>query len=812
VIVDRLVMKNFKRFRHQEIRFSDGITGILGNNGTGKSSIVEAIFFALFGVQATGLSSEFIVSSFAGPRERCEVRLDFRVGGDDFTVLRTFRRAKTVQHEATFYRGQKLRATGVSQVEAEVKRTLGMGPVDFRNTVYAAQKDLLTLLEHTPGKRKEWFLRALGIDYLKNESDRMLKERIDAKERECQFAEGELMGLLGRYDPEERGALESTLAAGKGTLEELARQAEGYAARRQQVVQELQEFSKKKTEVMRLVEQNTALSRETEGLANQKARLLAQIATLASQEQEFGRLEQEMAGYDAKRQQLAELQRLKSEFDQLTAAQRFAGQACEALKERIAREQSKMQSLDRDAVRLASLRREVRDLLRIGPDIPDLALEQAVASREADILHASGTISARLAQLIDERKKLVSDWTTIEAAGADGICPLCRQTLGSHYGQIRDEFSSRLEWIEQEALRVCSEQDRLAAEKDLITGQKPALQEIRGILERLKTRDTIDADFRDLTAQLQVKNAELKTLETRILGLGFDEAICARTEREVAQLERTRARFIELGKIISHGSAIKAQLADLDRSMVQKNDDLTKLRSLIEKSAFEPETGTLLEQSLARIDSDLRAVEADRARTTERLRHTEGLIERCRRDEEALAGLQQKTAALHDEIGLLRLTRSLIGEYVVYLMQVVRSRLEGEVSHILNEITGGRYDQVLLDEDFNLLVRDIDNDYPIERFSGGEQDDIAIALRIALSRYLAELHQVHESTLLIFDEIFGSQDEERRTNLLSALRTQESRFPQIILISHIPDIQGEFTTTLMVEMGTDLSSRVREVT
>jgi exonuclease SbcC len=148
---------------------------------------------------------------------------------------------------------------------------------------------------------------------------------------------------------------------------------------------------------------------------------------------------------------------------------------------------------------------------------------------------------------------------------------------------------------------------------------------------------------------------------------------------------------------------------------------------------------------------------------------------------------------------------------VVYLMQVVRSRLEGEVSQIISEITGGRYEQVLLDEDFNLLVRDIDNDYPIERFSGGEQDDIAVALRIALSRYLAELHGVHESTFLIFDEIFGSQDEERRNNLLTALRTQESRFPQILLISHIAEMQGEFANTLIVEMGTDMVSRVREV-
>ena len=142
---------------------------------------------------------------------------------------------------------------------------------------------------------------------------------------------------------------------------------------------------------------------------------------------------------------------------------------------------------------------------------------------------------------------------------------------------------------------------------------------------------------------------------------------------------------------------------------------------------------------------------------------------------------------------------------------MVRSRIEGEVSRIIGEITGGRYEQVLLDEDFNLVVREVVQDYPVDRFSGGEQDDIAVALRIALSRYLAELHQVHESTFLIFDEIFGSQDEERRNNLLTALRTQESRFPQILLISHIAEIQGEFANTLIVEMGTDNSSRVRDV-
>jgi len=231
----------------------------------------------------------------------------------------------------------------------------------------------------------------------------------------------------------------------------------------------------------------------------------------------------------------------------------------------------------------------------------------------------------------------------------------------------------------------------------------------------------------------------------------------------------------------------------------------------IEQSSFDPKKSGMLEGARAEIEAAFRDVAEKITQTTERLRYAEGKIAEYQRTAAQIRDLQKQSGDLKEEIELLKLTRTVIGGYVIYLMQVVRSRLEGEVSRIISEITAGRYEQVLLDEDFNLLVRDIDDDYAIERFSGGEQDDIAVALRIALSRYLAELHNVHESTLLIFDEIFGSQDEERRNNLLTSLRTQESRFPQIILISHISEMQGEFANTLVVEMGTDMVSRVKEV-
>lgn len=810
MIIDRIILRNFKRFRSQEIRFRDGITGILGNNGTGKSSIVEAIFFALYGVQATGIQPDYIVSSFAGQKEKCEVRLDFRVGGEEYTVLRTFRKGKSVQHDATFHRTGKLMATGVSQVATGVERVLGMGPVDFRNTVYAAQKDLLTLLENTPGKRKDWFLRALGIDYLKTESDRLLKDRIDTKGRELQLIEGELAGLVARQDPGRLMSLEESVQSVRSALRDLAGRIDEFTEKKRGIARQMHDFQEKKTEYTRLAERQEAISADIESTARQKDSIAAQITSLARQEDEHRCLGQELAGFDSRKISLDSLRKQKADFDRLMAENRFLKGDCAALRARLSREKAKIGVLDSEASRLVLLRRSIRDALQLAPGVPDEDMEKAVLSSEADLNMRIGALSGRISQLISDRRQLVSDWNAIKNAGPQGRCPLCHQMLGSHFGRIEDEFSSRLDQVQEEALRSDEEKGLLEDDKERIRHQKPALDEIRGIVERQKARPGLEAEIQDYARQLAGKETDQMTLSGRIQALGFDQAQYDSVAREVAELELRQARFIDIGRNIAHGAALKAQIADLENRILERKGELGRILNLIEQSHFDPGTGTLLEQELAGIDSAIRSGEAERARMAERLQYIQLEIVRLKHEEDAIRGLREKKNVLEEEAAFLGLTRSLIGEYVIYLMQVVRSRLEGEVSRIISEITGGRYDQVIIDEDFNLLVRDIDNDYPVDRFSGGEQDDIAVALRIALSRYLAELHQVHESTFLIFDEIFGSQDEERRANLLNALRTQESRFPQIILISHIPDIQGEFSNTLVVEMGTDLASSVRE--
>ncbi len=811
MILDRLVLKNFKRFRNAEIFFKDGITGVLGNNGTGKSSLVQAIFFALYGVQATGIAADYVVSGFASPKEKCEVRLEFRIGGDNYTVVRTFKKGKSANHDASFYREKKLVATGVSQVETEVKRTLGMGPVDFKNTIYAGQKDLLTLLETTPGKRKEWFLRALGIDFLNTESQKVLKEQIDEKSGALQGSEGELKALTERMSAEDSTSLQASVITFRQTIAEQKKQHAELQAKKTALSAELRKFSEKMTECSRMVERQLALSLEYAGLEQQQERIRATLSGLATLEQEYHTLEQSIATYAGKKEQLDLVRKQKSMFEQYRTEQRFAEQRRTDLNLRLNKSRAKITALEEDAKKIATLAAGIRTALALGPDITDVTLETAYSTRQSEIVHAIGTFTAREERLIAEHKKLLVNWDIIKNAGTDGICPLCRQKLGSHYTSIEQEFATQMEQVRNQAVDVCAEQERLTAEKTRIDAQKPAVNELRNLVEKQKTKADIERELAELSEQIHKNDIAHQSVAKKIEEIGFDEAVFTRTEKEVAALEKLQLRYNELGKKIAQGAVFQKQVADLGVQIAKKKTDLAELNALIERSSCDPKAGIELEGVLADTETALRSAESEIARTTERLLHAEEKIADYKKSEAQIAALKQQITAVKDEIELLKLTRALIAEYVVYLMQVVRSRLEGEVSHIISEITGGRYEQVLLDEDFNLLVRDVDDDYAIDRFSGGEQDDIAVALRIALSRYLAELHQVHESTFLIFDEIFGSQDEERRSNLLTALRTQESRFPQILLISHIAEMQGEFANTLVIEMGTDGASRVKEV-
>jgi len=550
MILDRLILKNFKRFRNEEIQFKDGITGILGNNGTGKSSFVQAIFFALYGVQATGITADYIVSSFAGPKEKCEVRLDFRIGGETYQVVRTFKKGKTVSHDATFHQNGNLMATGVSPVEEAVKRTLGMGPVDFKNTIYAGQKDLLTLLENTPGKRKEWFLRALGIDYLNAGSQKILKEQIETMTGTLQKMTGQLEALAGRQNEEELTLLEQSVVACTAAIAEHEKTRATLETQRAELDRQQKILAEKKTAHARLQQQVMTLRQELSLESARHAHLSNSILLIAEEEAEYHRIEKTAGSYAEVRARLDLLQKTKAEHTRLNGELGFAKRETEELAARRERQQALIAGLTEDAQEQARLIATVRAGLGAGPEIPDDWLEGAFSYRLNDIMKMIGTLAARQEQYKEEREKLGHDQETIRNAGADGVCPLCRQKLGTHFSSLDAEFSLKVQELADKAVADLEKQERLEKERAQVESLKPALDAIRTLAVRLKQRAGWEAELAELAAKHDKKVQDQQALAGAIAELAFNDVAYSTLEREADTVQKVQARYAELGKRI----------------------------------------------------------------------------------------------------------------------------------------------------------------------------------------------------------------------------------------------------------------------
>ena len=107
-------------------------------------------------------------------------------------------------------------------------------------------------------------------------------------------------------------------------------------------------------------------------------------------------------------------------------------------------------------------------------------------------------------------------------------------------------------------------------------------------------------------------------------------------------------------------------------------------------------------------------------------------------------------------------------------------------STFVAELTEGRYHEFELDENYRIVV--LEDGVPKSVISGGEEDVVNLALRLAISQMVAE-RAGQPLSLLVLDEIFGGLDDARRQGAVDLLRRLSDRFPQVVLITHIESVK-----------------------
>src|SRR2546422_4698252 len=211
----RLRLVNFRQYADSEIVVGPGITGIIGPNGSGKLTLLEAIAWAIYGNPAARGDKEGIRNLRAKARSSVRVELEFGLGAHEYRVVRGL-------HNAELYQDGGVVANSLTEVTVKLERVLGMRHDEFFNTYFTGQKELAVMASLGKTDRAAFLSRVLGYDRL-----RLAQERV--RERRNALA-SELRGLEAGLPESARLAAERTAAAAR--LDEVRRAAQAADAQR----------------------------------------------------------------------------------------------------------------------------------------------------------------------------------------------------------------------------------------------------------------------------------------------------------------------------------------------------------------------------------------------------------------------------------------------------------------------------------------------------------------------------------------------------------------------------------------------------
>lgn len=205
MIINSIELTGFMRFKDKtSVDFKDGIGVIYGNNGSGKTSIFDAVCMALYGksYRTSGSSDNgFLnVGNLVNKTSKTsKIVLSFSSQNKDYVIEKNISKSgKTTAY--LFESGQQI-AEGRNVHSMIVDKLVGMDYVSFKNSLFIAQNEAMSLLDSTGSERKNILRSLLKLDVydiLLNTSNKVKKEY----ENKISKLEGELSVLKSNIDYE----------------------------------------------------------------------------------------------------------------------------------------------------------------------------------------------------------------------------------------------------------------------------------------------------------------------------------------------------------------------------------------------------------------------------------------------------------------------------------------------------------------------------------------------------------------------------------------------------------------------------------
>lgn len=827
-----------------EIDFSSfDVACITGENGSGKSSILDAITWALFGRGRKHDESIINLNS-----SQAEVTFVFNYEGNQYRVIRSNPRGGTKLLEFHI-RGQDLdddlswkplTERTIRDTDQKIVDVLRLNYESFINASFLLQGEADQFTQQNPSTRKRILSQILGLeiwdDYRKTAYQKRKKS-----ESELDLLDGRISEIVNELDQERErithlqnleNSLSEAVETRKSAEQRLSEQKtiKSYLKEQESLVNSLKKNVGKSTDNIEVIKQKIA-ERKQERDSYQE--ILTQSKSINKDYEKLKSAQDSLAAWEDTAEEYREGENKRQE-----PLLKIAAEKARLLQEQtmLLNQQQEIQKNQQTKSDLASKQAEIKKEIKkieselIIRDQKKTELDQA-REEQAD----AKAENPRLYNEMKDLEKRISELEETEGA----ICPLCDQELsptertslvkklkadGKDLGDRYRKNQTTLEEAEgvvkdlqlqiTELSLIENNLRSLAQETDKITNKVNQVDAERKNWEK-EGKKTLSANQETLENEsfAMEERKLLASINDTLKKIGYDAAEHDRIREIVNQGAAIQQKKVTLDSAEAALKPIKREIKDLTEQLAENQIDLDKINKDLknnqeshekaienapdtkaaEKELLElKEKENILQRDVGAAQQKVAVLDSQKTRKTELEKERQVLSERVKQFQ------QLESAFGKDGVPALLIEQALPN--IESKANQILGRLSAESMSIRfltqREFKDSNRDD--LKETLDIQIRDQSGFRDYELYSGGESFRINFAIRLALSHVLAQRAGARLQTLVI-DEGFGSQDAVGRQRLIEAINLIQDDFEKILVITHIEQIKEAFSNQLLVE-------------